>query len=685
MPFGPAGGPAPGGSGSRMSLHTSLAVMLGALAVALVGQRRHRARWPVSAWLANLLIALAVAALVALAFKTVGDIARPLRLGTHTSLALLLLGAGTLLTRPEDRFLRMLFEGGMAGALARRLFFGVAIVPVVLTVLLLSLVQWGLLELVDGVVVLCVGLILCGFVIALFSTGAAVTIHEGREKAEQARLLLTARLQEQAAQLQETVGLRTRELREANASLRAAGESNALLALVAEHTTNGVIIADAAGRVEWVNSAFTRITGYTIEELRGRKPGHALQGPDSDPATIEKMRRAQERAEPCHVEVLNYTKAGRPFWAALDLQPVRDRNGNLAKFIALATDITEARAAQQRLERLNERLALATRAAALGVWEWDATTNRSQWDARTLEIYGVAASDYRGTSEDWIARLHPEDRDRMVAAFRALADDADGFEHEFRILRASDGAVRHIESRGVVQRDAQGRVACVTGTERDITAERDAAHQAAMLNERLRLALRSSNYGVWELDPATGRIMWDERMFELYGVSRAEFDGTRDVWRRRLHPDDCERAFAFAGKVISGEEPSYDGVSHRAAGWNPAPHRGARLSPARCARARGAVRRAQSRHHRAQAPRGAGPQGRGTRRRGRHHRPNRRLGIRRGLRAAHLDRRRAPHPRGGGRFPALPRKHQPLLSARRARYLAPRLQECRPHRAAVRL
>jgi len=542
----------------RTHLHTALVQCLAALAIAGLGRERHRARPSVSAWLANLVIALAVAGLLAAAFREVAGAVRPIQLGTHAALALILLGVGTVLARPQDTPVRLLLGSGTDGVLIRWLFFGTAAVPVILTPVLLALAQSGLLSLADGMMLLFVGVVISGFAIALLATAAVSSISQSRDEAEQARASLTARLQEQAARLQEIVAVRTQELSEANSGLRAAAESNALLALVAEHTTNAVIIADANGLVEWVNAAFTNITGYALAELKGRKPGHLLLGPDSDPATIELLRHAQRNAQPCHVEVLNYTKAGHPFWLSLDLQPVRDRHGKLVNFIALANDITDERAAQHRLHSLNERLALATRAAALGVWEWDARTARSQWDARTLEIYGLAAEDYHGTNADWVARVHPDDRDRMVAAFRGIETGGGEFEHEFRIVRACDGAVRHIESRGLALRDAAGRLLRVTGTERDVTAERDAAQQSATLNERLRLALRSSNYGVWELDVVTQRVVWDERMFELYGVASGDYDGSRATWRDRLHPEDRERAFALDGKVISGEVPSYD-------------------------------------------------------------------------------------------------------------------------------
>ncbi|MBI5767576.1 MAG: PAS domain-containing protein [Verrucomicrobia bacterium] len=548
----------PGAVPGRMNIHASLMLLLAAGALGALRQQRHRSRWPVSAVLANLLVALAVAALVAQYFRAVTEITRPLRIPTHQAVGLLVLGVGVLLARPEDKFVRMLFERGTAGVLARRLFFGTAVAPLCLTVLLPAFVQARFVGLGEGVGLLLVGLMLCGFVIALFSAGAAVEIQGDREEAEQARLLLTARLQEQAAQLQETVGVRTRELREANASLRAVAESNALLAAVAEHTTNGVVITDAGGRVEWINAAYTRVTGYTLDDLKDRNSGHVLPGPGTDAATVARLQAAERAQTSCRAEILNYSKTGRAFWSALELEPVRDRHGQVTNFIALSIDVTEQRAAQERLQNLNDRLALATRAADVGVWEWDAASRLSQWDARTLEIYGVAPERYTGTTADWLARVHPADRDRMIRAFQGIAEGGSEFDHEFRIVRGNDGAVRHIESRGIVQRDAAGRLERVTGTERDVTAQREAAHQADLLNERLRLALRSSNYGVWALDITTDRLAWDEQTFEIYGVDRRDFTGSRDLWRQHLHPADAAQAIERARRVLAGEYPTYD-------------------------------------------------------------------------------------------------------------------------------
>jgi PAS domain-containing protein len=73
-----------------------------------------------------------------------------------------------------------------------------------------------------------------------------------------------------------------------------AGE-NERLALVAEHTGNLVIITDRERRLVWANEAFTRLTGYELHEVLGRKPGELLQSELTDPATIARMRRTAGR------------------------------------------------------------------------------------------------------------------------------------------------------------------------------------------------------------------------------------------------------------------------------------------------------------------------------------------------------------------------------------------------------
>ncbi len=130
------------------------------------------------------------------------------------------------------------------------------------------------------------------------------------------------------------------EREEATAALE---PSVARLALVASKTTNGVVITDAAGAVQWVNQAFTRISGYTLAELRGRRPGSVLQGPETDPATVARLSAAIRAGESIEAEILNYARDGRTYWANLKIDPLRDGVGRVEGYIGIQNDVTERR------------------------------------------------------------------------------------------------------------------------------------------------------------------------------------------------------------------------------------------------------------------------------------------------------------------------------------------------------
>jgi PAS domain S-box-containing protein len=127
------------------------------------------------------------------------------------------------------------------------------------------------------------------------------------------------------------------------------------LALVAQHTDNSVIITDAEGRIEWANPGFTRLTGYSLDEVIGRVPGSFLQGAETDAATVARMGAAIRQGESFQVEILNYARDGRPYWLSIDCSPVRNAAGEIERFVAIEVDVTERKLQERRLAEALER------------------------------------------------------------------------------------------------------------------------------------------------------------------------------------------------------------------------------------------------------------------------------------------------------------------------------------------
>lgn len=141
-----------------------------------------------------------------------------------------------------------------------------------------------------------------------------------------------------------------------------------VISLVANKTDNSVIITDPQGLIEYVNPGFTNLTGYTMEEVIGRKPGSFLQGPQTDPSTVARVRSKLASCEPFYEEILNYTKNGTPYWISLAINPVFGDDGKVKRFVSIQANINETKT--KSLE-FNARLTAISTAGALA--EWDAS------------------------------------------------------------------------------------------------------------------------------------------------------------------------------------------------------------------------------------------------------------------------------------------------------------------------
>jgi PAS domain S-box-containing protein len=130
-----------------------------------------------------------------------------------------------------------------------------------------------------------------------------------------------------------------------------------LLESVLVHASDAVIITEAkplshpGPRILYVNEAFTRHTGYSLEEAIGKTP-RILQGEKTDRATLDRIRAALENWQPIMVELINYHKDGTEFWIELSLAPVADPAGCYSHWIAIQRDITQRKQLEAELRKM---------------------------------------------------------------------------------------------------------------------------------------------------------------------------------------------------------------------------------------------------------------------------------------------------------------------------------------------
>ncbi|WP_139112932.1 PAS domain S-box protein [Mucilaginibacter sp. PPCGB 2223] len=135
-----------------------------------------------------------------------------------------------------------------------------------------------------------------------------------------------------------------------------------LLESVITNTTDAVLITEVSPLDEpgpgiiYVNNAFTRMTGYTSEEILEKTP-RILQGPKTDKQELKRLRNALEKAESCEVTTVNYKKNGEEFWINFSVSPVKDASGQNTHFIAIEKDITQAKNEELQKLKLAEEIA----------------------------------------------------------------------------------------------------------------------------------------------------------------------------------------------------------------------------------------------------------------------------------------------------------------------------------------
>ncbi|KAF3883874.1 MULTISPECIES: MHYT domain-containing protein [Nostocales] len=122
--------------------------------------------------------------------------------------------------------------------------------------------------------------------------------------------------------------------------------------------SNAIVITDPRqpdNPMIFCNPAFESMTGYSQQEVIGRNC-RFLQGPGTDPMSVEQIREAIRLGHECQVIVQNYRKDGTPFWNEVTISPVKDKSGRIINFIGIQTDITQRKWAEEELRLSKEIL-----------------------------------------------------------------------------------------------------------------------------------------------------------------------------------------------------------------------------------------------------------------------------------------------------------------------------------------
>ncbi|MEG4202435.1 PAS domain S-box protein [Microcoleus sp. Pol7_A1] len=264
-------------------------------------------------------------------------------------------------------------------------------------------------------------------------------------------------------------------------------------------TNDAVLITEAepinepGPRILYVNPAFTRMTGYTLEEVVGKTP-RFLQGEKTDRASLDRVRTALETWQPIRVDLINYRKDGTEFWVEISIVPIADETGGFTHWVSVHRDISERKQAEAALQQLNEQLEMRvlqrtrelessqaelresealfrslSESSPVGIFKIDTNGKCTYTNPRCQAIGGFAPAAALGNR--WMRFIHREDI-KLILSKWPESQSLDGeFSCEFRHIQR-DGTIRFCRLKTAPIFSDRDQLIGHVGTVTDITESR---------------------------------------------------------------------------------------------------------------------------------------------------------------------------------------------------------------------
>ncbi|QGM45318.1 hybrid sensor histidine kinase/response regulator [Methylocystis heyeri] len=196
----------------------------------------------------------------------------------------------------------------------------------------------------------------------------------------------------------------------------------------------------------------------------------------------------------------------------------------------------EAQRQARELTSALDRLEMATKAAEIGIWEWDVAGGTLLWDERMYEMYGATEEERKSglAYEFWQSRVHRDDIAMVESMLRAEIAGTGRFDPVFRIM-PPDGRIRYIQAAAFVERDDKGAVLRVVGSNRDVTERYETEQRLTETSSRLKTLLNTARDGVHILDENGDLVEFSHSFAQMLGYTDEEV--------ARLNVTDWDAAF----------------------------------------------------------------------------------------------------------------------------------------------
>jgi PAS domain S-box-containing protein len=233
----------------------------------------------------------------------------------------------------------------------------------------------------------------------------------------------------------------------------------------------------------------------------------------------------------------------------------RDEKGQATGMLGSTADVTEIKEAMEGLQQMNNRFEMIGRTTNDAVWEWEVGKGMVWCNEEHQKLYGRTMNDPPPTLDEWIAVIHPDDKDMVIKVKDEIISPHSNktvFILEYRFLTPK--GYRDMYHRCFVVRDKDGNPLKLMGSTMDVTERKQSERDMRRIKNRFELISRTTNDAVWEWDLQDGRLWSNDNHQYLYGLTPNDPVPTEDMWIERIHPDDRARIIALQKEVLDSDK-----------------------------------------------------------------------------------------------------------------------------------
>jgi PAS domain S-box-containing protein len=285
-----------------------------------------------------------------------------------------------------------------------------------------------------------------------------------------------------------------------------------------------------------VNKHCVDYSGLPLEQMAGSGWKSAIH-PDDLEIHVRKWTESVATGKPLENEARFRRSDGQYRWHLDRGVPLRDEHGKIVRWYGVVTEIEDRKRAEEALQRSQFYISEGQRVAHMGSWAYNPSGFFEYWSQELFKIYGLDPQNGAPTLEQYLATLHPQDRDSMADTIATMHAERSGCDVKKRIV-LQNGEQRHIRCVGIPVVEGE-RLKGFLGTAIDITEEELLTLELERRQAHLAEAQRLTHMGSWTINIRTDEHFWSEEIFRIY-----EFDPElKPAWsliRERVHPDDRE-------------------------------------------------------------------------------------------------------------------------------------------------